>query len=198
MKRSSISTKQYYYTFIALSVLGLVSIFAALYLGNARLADANNRTSVLLAERDVARDKLEKLTIIASQAKEAEAVEETVTAIIPKTKEQQTLVAEIIYKATSEAQISSSQITSFNFSGNDSDALGDLSGTTPLTSPAGVYEYPFSVSIANISYAQLLKLFSEIESNQRLIQVSTANITPSALSPTSLDVNLVMKAYVQP
>lgn len=198
MKKSSITTKQYYYVFIALATLGFLSIIAALYLGNATLADANNKTSVMLAERDVARDKLSRLTTVAAQVKESEEVEETVTSIIPKSKEQQTLVAEIIYKATSEAQINSSQISSFNFSGSDSDSLSDLSGTTPLTSPAGVYEYPFSVAVADISYSQLLKLFNEIESNQRLIQISTVNITPSAANPGSLDINLVMKAYVQP
>lgn len=198
MKTSSITTKQYYYIFVAISILGVLSIVAALYFGNARLSEANKSTSVLLAERDVAREKLSRLTTVSSQANEAEAFEKTVTAIIPKSKEQQSLVAEIIYKATSEADIRTNQITSFSFSGDNTDTLGDLSGTTQLTSPSGVYEYPFSVSISEISYAQLLKLFTEIESNQRLIQVSNADITPNGATAGSLDVNLVMKAYVQP
>lgn len=197
-KERTMTSKQYYYVFIATSIIGALSIVAALYLGNSRLASVNKQTSILLAERDVARDKLSKLTTISAQAKEAEDFEKTVTAIIPKTKDQQNLIAEIIYKATSEAEIAGSQIASFNFSGSDNDSLNDLSGTTPLESTPGVFEYPFSMAVNTISYSQLLKLLSEIESNQRLIQVSTVNITPSSVSPNSLDVTLIMKAYVQP
>ncbi len=196
--QKSATSKQAFFALIGLCVLSGLSIILVLYLGNNRLRHSNAEISTLLSDRDITRQKLDKLTALADQGKKSEQIEKTVTAIIPRQKKQQTLIAEIIYKATSEANIKASQIVSFNFSGNEKDTLGDLSGTVPLKTVAGVYEYPFSMNLQNVSYSKLLKLLSEIESNQRLIQVSNVNISPSGEQSDVYSVNLVMKAYVQP
>jgi len=117
--------------------------------------------------------------------------------LLPRQKNQQTLVADIIYTATAEASIPTSNITSFAFSG--SNQPDEFSGTSRIQDINGAYEYPFTLNLQEISYNALLQLLREVESNGRIIQVANVSISPDGENPNQLSaVTLSMKAFLQP
>lgn len=190
--------KRMFYLLLSISMASILLIIASLYLGNKNLDNSAEQTSKLMAERDVSREKINRLEQIRRQSRDVNENEQAVQLILPETKKQQTLVAEIIYSATREADISSERIRNFDLSGSTeaSSASGDLSGTEKVSGMTGVYSYPFSMRVDSISYSQIIKLLKAIEGNQRLIQVSETAIT--AAEDGKLNLALTMEAYIQP
>jgi Tfp pilus assembly protein PilO len=181
-------------TLLVLSAGGIVGTFAW---GRNQLEANSNTVSSLLAERDAQRDNIIILQQAEAQLAEAEYANSLLEKLLPKEKNQEALVLDIIYTATAESKIPISNITSFSFSGSDGPSA--LSGTIPLKEIPGVSEYPFNLELKNISYTALLTLLSEVEKNGRIIQIDVVQITPSKTSSGLLtSVNLSMKAYVLP
>jgi len=189
--------KQFYFILLALLILSAGGIIGAFVWGKGQLKTNALNVSNLLAERDAQRDVVISLQQAEARADEVENINKILDRLLPKAKNQETLVLDIIYTATAQSGIPVSSISSFAFSGSgDPDAL---SGTEPLKDIPGVLEYPFNIEIKDISYTTLIKLLNEIETNGRIIQVDNLQISPNKTDPGLLtSVSLSLKAYVKP
>ncbi len=116
--------------------------------------------------------------------------------LLPQKKEQEKLIADVIFTATSEAGIPFSQVSSFSFSGSGEPS--DLSGTVKSVDNPGVYEYPFTLQISDITYETLLGLLKEIETNDRIVQVANIQISPLGNGTSAVSVTIAAKAYIRP
>ena len=188
--------KQFFFVMIAFIALSLAAVAGSFVWGKNLLATKAAAVSDLEADRDIAQEKILRLQKAQNDSKNLEKVSKLLDRLLPRTKEQDKLVADIIYTSTSEAGIPFSKVKSFSFSGGtDPDSL---SGSVISKENPGVYEYPFSLQIDDISYETLLQLLTEIETNGRIVQVANIQIAPGADDPNILIVSLSMKAYLQP
>lgn len=189
--------KQFYFVLIAMIILSAAGIVGAFIWGKGQLQTNAYELSDLLAERDAQRDNIILLQQAEVQSQDIEEVTALLDRLLPKEKEQETLILDIIYTATAEAGIPVSKITTFSFSGGD--VPDALSGTRPYKEVSGVLEYPFSISLTEISYEAFIKLLAEVETNGRIIQIDNVQISPSKSDPGLLSsVNLSMKAFLKP
>lgn len=189
-------TKQFFYTLLVLLVISFGGIIGAYYWGNMQLQAKASTISDLIADRDIAQEKIISLQQARSEAEDLESVTALLDKLLPKTKNQEVLIADVIYTATAESSIPFSNVSSFSFSGsNEPDSL---SGTVLSKANPGVYEYPFTLQINKISYETLIRLLKEIETNGRIVQVENIQISPDASNPDLLTINLSTKAYLKP
>ncbi len=189
------TAKKFFLVLLLLLVLSFVGVAGAYTWGSGKSEEKAMTVSDLKAERDVSEEAILKLKKAQSDAENVDEVVAVLDRLLPKEKEQDKLIADIIYTATAEAGIPFSQVASFSFNGGDEP--GALSGTTQVKGITGVYEYPFNVNINNISYETLLQLLREIETNGRIIQVDNVGISPEAAT-SNVNVQLSMKAYLKP
>jgi Tfp pilus assembly protein PilO len=190
-------SKQLFFTLIACLVLSIAGIVGAFVWGKGQLKTNATNVSNLLAERDAQREKIISLQKAEVQTANIESVNNLLDSLLPKEKNQETLVLDIIYTSTAEAGIPFSSITTFSFSGGgDPDKL---SGTEPYKEVPGVLVYPFNLEISDISYTTLLNLLKQIETNGRIIQVANIQISPNKEVPGLISsVSLSMEAFVRP
>jgi Tfp pilus assembly protein PilO len=161
------------------------------------LASRSDEQAKLLAQQDAHQHKLDKLQTATNGNYELGEIEQLVDKILPSEKRQEDLIANIVYTATSKTGIPDSSITSISFSGDGNP--GALSGATVSKEIPNIYFYPFTVTITELNYSTLLALFTELENNQRIIQVDQVQITPSKVDATILtSVTLSMKTFVKP
>lgn len=188
------TAKKFFRVMIALVVLSFISIAAVFYWGSSQLEKRSATVSDLIADRDILQEQIIRLNKAQSDTGDLESTAEILNRLLPTEKQQESLIADIIYTATSEAGIPFNQVKSFSFSGGS--APDALSGATASKEVPGVYEYPFDMSIDSISYDTLLKLLVEIETNGRIIQVASVQISPQTSG--LLTIGLSMKAYIKP
>lgn len=184
---------------IMLGVLGIsVAVSVAGFLwADGQLLKKSTTVSQLLAERDAQSDKIDKLKTSKNSVQDAAKLNELINALLPKQKQQENLVVDIIYTATKQAGIVTTQITNISF--NTTGAPDGLSGTTLSKEVQGVYVYPFSIQLKDISFDTLIRLFSELEKNKRIIQADQVQITPDKTRAGYLNnVSLSLKTFVQP
>jgi len=192
-----INAKQFFFAMIVVTALGFGGIIAAFYWGEAQLDSRASLLADLQTDRDVARDKIIALGKAQKTTGKGEEATRILDVLLPTTKSQETLIADILYTATQEAGIPGDSISALSFA-NSGDP-SDLSGTEPFKEVPGVLSYPFNMTVQDISYETLLKLLEEVETNGRLVQVDNIQINPSKTSPGLLDgVILTMKAFLKP
>jgi cell division protein FtsL len=189
--------KQFHTILLVLLVISACLIIVAFTWGERKLKENASSVSSSLAQRDAQRESIIALQQAEAQSSEIKSVNELLDRLLPKDKNQETLVLDVIYTATAKSQIPISSIATFSFSGGgDPNAL---SGTNPVKEIPGVREYPFNLELRDITFSALLTLLNEVEKNGRIIQIDTVQISPSKSSPGLLtSVNLSMKAYLQP
>ncbi|MFT4532139.1 MAG: Tfp pilus assembly protein PilO [Candidatus Saccharimonadales bacterium] len=188
--------KRTFYILLGVLSLSIGGIIGAYYWGDGQLKAKSAVISDLIADRDITQEKIIGLQQAAKESKDLDAVTQLLDNLLPREKQQEELVADVIYTATSEAGIPFSKITSFSFNG--SSEPNTLSGTILSKENPGVYEYPFTLSIDGISYTTLLTLLSEIETNGRIVQVENIQISPDTSEIGLLTVSLSTKAYLKP
>lgn len=189
------SAKRFYLILLLLLAASFAGVAGAYIWGSNKSEQKSMEVSDLKADKDVSEEAILKLKKAQSDAENIEEVQAILDRLLPKEKEQDKLIADIIYTSTAEAGIPFSQVVSFSFTGGTEP--NTLSGTNPVKGHAGVYEYPFSININDISYETLLKLLEEIETNGRIIQVDNVGIAPD-VATSNVNVQLSMKAYLKP
>jgi Tfp pilus assembly protein PilO len=189
--------KQFFFVMIAIMVLSFGGIIAAFYWGNKRLEAKSSVLSSLKTDYDISEAKIEALKRAEDSSELADDATKLLDTLLPRQKEQEKLLADIIYTASGEAGIPVNKLGAISFSGGGEPS--DLSGTEESEDIAGVYTYPFTMSITKISYDTLLKLLQEIESNGRLVQIDNLQISPDKENPGQLTaVSLSLKAFLRP
>jgi Tfp pilus assembly protein PilO len=189
-------SKQFFFVTLVLLLLSAASIIGAFTWGDGNLAAKSSEVAGLIAERDISREKILRLQNSQQGVVDLDEVTLLLDRLLPQKKEQEKLIADVIYTATSEANIPFSQVSSFSFSGGSEPS--DLSGTIVSKGNPGVYEYPFTLRIDEIDYSTLLKLLQEIETNGRIVQVENIQITPTGANSTIVSANISAKAYIRP
>jgi len=188
--------KQFFFILLTLLLVSLVSVIGAFLWGSDQLEVKSSEVSALIAERDVGREKILRLQNARQDVENLDEVTLLLNRLLPEKKEQEKLIADIIYTATSEADIPFSQVSSFSFSGGSEPS--DLSGTIASKGNPGVYEYPFTLQINEITYETLLQLLQEIETNGRIVQVENIQISPTSVNSSTVSVTISAKAYIRP
>jgi Tfp pilus assembly protein PilO len=190
-------SKHFFFVMIGIIIVGFAGIIGAFFWGDTELTKKAETLAVLKAEQDAHE---ERLLALSKTEKGLDTIEETkqlIDGLLPNEKNQEQLIADIIYTATAEAGIPVESIGNFSFSGGGDPS--PESGTEQEKDFPNVRSYPFNISIENISYATLLKLLDEIESNGRLVQVATIQISPDKANPGQLsNVSLSLKAFLMP
>jgi Tfp pilus assembly protein PilO len=193
----TVSAKQFFYVMIAITVLSFGGILGAFYWGDQQLQAKASTLADLQTDRDIAQAKIIALQQAKQSTQLAEDTDKLLATLLPQQKQQEELIADVIYTASSESGIPLQSIGALTFAGNDEPS--DLSGTEQSKEISGVYSYPFSISVQEISYATLLKLLNEIENNGRLVQIDDVQITPDKNNPGQLSsVSLTLKAFLKP
>jgi Tfp pilus assembly protein PilO len=192
-----LSPKQIYYLMIAATFVSFCGIIGAFYWGSGQLEAKASSIADLQADRDIAQEKIIALKNASKSAVLTTEAEQLLATLLPIKKEQEKLIADVIYTASAEAEIPIQNLVSLSFNGNENPS--DLSGTEPFTAVPGVFSYPFTLSVKDLSYTTLLKLLSEIEQNGRLVQIDTLEISPDKDNPGQISsVNLTLKAFIKP
>lgn len=188
------SARKFHFILLGLILVSFAAVAGVYFVGNGKLDEQSKSLAVMKAERDVSQEAIIKLKKAKADSKDIDEVVSVLNRLLPNEKQQDKLIADVIYTATAEAGISFNKIISFSFEGGSNpDAL---SGTNASKENPGVFEYPFNLTINDISYETLLKLLNEIETNGRIIQVSNIGISPNELN-SNVNVQLSMKAYVK-
>ena len=191
------SAGRFYKIMIGVMILSAVISVGGFIWADKQLKTKSVEVSNLLAERDAQTDKIDNLSRSKNSAQDTKKLNDIINSLLPKQKNQENLIADIIYTATNEAGIAPAQITTISFSGTGSP--DNLSGTSASKDVQGVYVYPFSIQIRDISYATMLKLFSELEKNKRIIQADQVQISPDKTRSGYLSsLSLSLKTFVQP
>lgn len=192
-----ISAKQFFFVMIAVTILSFGGILGAFYWGDKQLINKTHILSELKTDSDVSQAKIIALSKAHQSTKLAEDTTKLLETLLPTQKQQEELVADILYTASAEAGIPIRQLGAITFTGGGEPS--DLSGTEESKDVPGVYTYPFSMSVSDISYDTLLVLLREIESNGRLVQVDNLQISPDKVIPGQISsVNLSLKAFLKP
>lgn len=182
---------------ILVMISGFGGIIGAFYWGNQQLEKEAAIISNLQTDRDVARDKIIALQKASQSTDHSKEAEDLLSNLLPRTKNQETLVADVIYTASAEAGIPFNSLTSLSFS--SSDEPSEISGTEAFPEVPGVLSYPFNLDLQDISYDTLLKFLEEVENNGRLVQVDDLQISPDKAVPGKIsNVRLTMKAFLKP
>ena len=192
-----LEAKQFFYVMIATTILSFCGIIGAFYWGNQQLASKASTIADLQADVDVAQEKIIAIKNTKKSATSVEESEKLLDTLLPTKKEQERLIADVMFTASAEAGIPLKSIGALSFASNENPS--DLSGTEQFKDVAGVYSYPFTLSVENISYETLLKLLTEIEENGRLVQIANLEISPDKEVPGQLaSVNLTLNAFLKP
>jgi Tfp pilus assembly protein PilO len=189
-------SKQFFFVTLALLLLSVASIIGAFTWGDGYLEAKSSEVAGLIAERDISREKILRLQNSKQSVDNLDEVTALLDRLLPQKKEQEKLIADVIFTATSEAEIPFSKVSSFSFSGGSEPS--DLSGTVVSKGNPGVYEYPFTLRIVEIDYSTLLKLLQEIETNGRIVQVENIQISPTGVNSTIVSATISAKAYIRP
>jgi len=191
------SPKRFFIIMLVILGLTIVGGGAGFYWADGKLKAKARSVSELLADRDVQSDKIDKLRTSKNSVQNAKELNDLINSLLPTQKQQDNLVANIIYTATTQAGISAAQITNISFNGTGSPDL--LSGTTLSKDIQGIYVYPFTLQLKDISYDTMLRLFSSFEHNQRIIQADQVQIAPDKSKAGYISsVSLSLKTFVQP
>ena len=191
------NAKQFYYIMIAITVLSFGGIVGAFYWGEQKLQAKAQSLSELKTDNDIAQEKIIALNKAKKSAEIATTAETLLNKLLPAEKEQEKLVADVIYTASAEAGVPLDSIGALTFTDNGEPSA--LSGTEQSKDIPGVYVYPFTLSVSDISYDTLLLLLQEIENNGRLVQIDNIQISPDKETPGQITtVNLSMKAFLKP
>lgn len=189
--------RRFFMIMLGVFALSIGGSIAGYIWADGQLKSKSSTVANLLAERDAQSDKIDKLKASKDSLQDSQKLNDLINALLPKQKQQENLVVDIVYTATKQAGIAPAQITNISF--NSTGTPDTLSGTTISKDIQGVYVYPFSLQIKDISFTTLIKLFSELEKNKRIIQADQVNISPDKANPGFLgNVSLSLKTFVQP
>jgi len=192
-----ITSKQFFYIMIALTFLSFGGIAGAFYWGDTQLKNKADTVSNLKTDYDIIQAKLTALSKAKQSTALSTSAENLLNTLLPAEKQQEKLVVDILYTATAEAGIPVANIGAITFAGGGE--TSDLSGTEQSKDIPGVYTYPFTMSVQEISFDQLILLLKEIENNGRLVQVGDLQISPNKISPGQIStVNLSLVAFLKP
>ena len=176
--------------------VGLIAVgIVVYYYFNANLEKLNSEVSILLAEQDVVGQQIDAYKKTEKQIAELSFVEQLANQVLPQSKEQANVVAEIRQFITS----SGLELESLSFS-NGSGTITGLSNsqTEAAENLAGVRILPATAVIApGARYESVLTLLRKIETNQRKMQVTEVGLTPVPGSDTLASVTINLNIYLR-
>ncbi len=189
--------KQFFYAMLVAVALGLGGIFAAFYWGEAQLENKATVISDLQTDRDIAQEKITALQKAKNSTSKQDEATRILATLLPTTKSQETLIADILYTATLESGIPGDNISALSFASSSDPS--ETSGTEVFKDVTGVFSYPFTMTLQDLDFTTLLKLLGEIETNGRLVQIDNLQISPDKNLPGNISsVTLTMKAFLKP
>ncbi len=192
-----LNAKKFYVVMIVTTIVAFGAIIGAFYWGNTQLESRAHKISDLQADADIAQEKIIALKKAKDSGGNLDEATKLLDTLLPTTKQQEKLVADIIYTASQQVGILLQKLGALSF--NNSESPSDLSGTEAYKEVPGVYSYPFTMSVSEISYDTLLKLLQEIEMNGRLVQVDSLEISPDKDVPGQItNVSFSLKAFIRP
>lgn len=208
------NSKRFFYALIALVTLTLMAIIGMAVLGNIVL----KKQSVKLIEAKTEYASLEAQEISLNQAKKDvikySELNKLTKSIVPQDKDQAKTVREI-YKiaANNGVPVKSIVFNSSTLGQTTSNASGGSTTTKPKQTPPPITQakpvegingvYTIEIVISNdseslVSYNNIIKFLSSLESNRRTAHISNIILTPDRKNNNNLTYNITLKVYVKP
>jgi cell division protein FtsB len=180
---------------IGIIVGGGVGIFSLL---DGQMKQLNGEVAKLKADQEAIRSQIDIYASARKKVEELRFVQDLADSVLPPSKEQANVVAELKKFITD----SGLQFDSVAFTGDNSKIVGGIgnSQTEQVEGLAGVRILPTSVVIrAGATYQQVLKLLETIEQNQRKMQLTEITLVPNdesatAFSTITMTVNIYLRA----
>lgn len=190
--------KKMFFTLLGISVAMIATGTGLYFYFNNSLVALNDEVGKLLAEQEVIQTQIWTYEQTEKQVDELAFVAELADDVLPDSKEQANVVAEI------RQFVSSAGLTleSLNFSNTAATNTGlSNSQTEAVANLLGVRVLPVTVVVApGASYADALTLLRTIESNQRKMQVTEIALTPQPgtdrIAAFSLKLNIYLRGGV--
>ena len=109
--------KQFFYVMVAATILSFGGIIGAFYWGNQQLESKADIIANLQTDYDVSEAKITALKSAQKSSDLTESATKLLDVLLPRQKEQEKLLADIIYTASSEAGIPFTKLGTISFSG---------------------------------------------------------------------------------
>lgn len=188
------SPKNMFYGLLAAIVIMLLGGGALYYYFDKDLVALNEEVSELLAEKDVIGTQIDVYEDAKKKVEELSFVSDLADNVLPQSKEQANVVAEI-RKFITDAGLTLETLT---FSGSEGGAGLSISQTEAVSSLAGVRALPVNATIASgATFDQFINLLQIIEGNQRKIQVTELTLTPETGSNLFSSITLKLNIYLR-
>ncbi len=164
------------------------------YILDGQLTSLNADIAKLMAEQEAGAEQITALEAADQQLDQLEAIEELADQVLPTTKQQANVVAEV----KSFIQSAGLEFSSVTFSGSDPNGNLAVSQTQARPGLVGVRVLPVTAVInAGATYSQVIDLLETIENNQRKMQVTNISLTPEPTGGTFSTLTLQVDVYVR-
>lgn len=183
-----------FFALLAVTILVIGAGGGLYYYLNSSLVSLNQDVGELLAEQEVIGTQIQVYEETKQKVEELSFVEDLADEVLPQSKEQANVVAEI-RRFVSSAGL---QLEAVSFSSASGSTGLSTSQTEAVTSLPGVRVLPVTAVISSgATYDQILDLLTKVESNQRKMQVTEVSLTPIPGSDVIANFTLKMNIYLR-
>ena len=177
----TLNAKKLTYILVASFILFTGASTYGIYVLDKHLGKASKEYSSLMAQRDASEDRANDLVNISINDDLISKVSKEIDATIPKSKEQQNVLADLIHKMTDLVGIDGKYVNTIGFNGGGGGTPDQqTSGTNKDKQFSTLRYYPISLEITNVTYPQLLSLLQKFEQSPRFIKVDQVQLTPNS------------------
>lgn len=194
-------SKKAFFLMIAVLIITVAGAGGAFYFADGMLQKKSKQISDLKADQEAVTQQIAIYEDARKKIEELAFIEEVASQVLPESKEQADVIAEL----RSFAENSDMTIQSMNFSGSVAKDPGtnlDLSQTTQLKDVTGVRVLPvdlvFTTGPEGPTFESLISFLEKIENNRRKMQVTDISLTPNnnnreLLSSIAMSVNIYLR-----
>lgn len=189
------SPKKAFYVLLGLTGVTVAAGVGLFYLFDTQLTTLNSDISQMLAEEKAIDSQKTIYQRTGEQVANLENFKELTDEVLPESKQQANVVAEL-KKFVIDAGLEFDSVT---FSGSESTKGGvEISQTQALAGLVGARILPATVIVREgATYSQVQKMLQIIENNRRKMQVTEISLTPQEESGTFSTITLQIDVYVR-
>lgn len=193
----NLNAKNLFYFMCSFLVLGGIGVGYSLYWANAQLVARGDMINALNLEADDLDSQIINASRLTTQLSENEELRLIANEVLPRSKTQENIVAELLAIANSNGVA----LEGINFvGGNTNQANSPVSQADKVDGVAGVYSIAVSTGFET-TYEKLLTILEDLETNRRHFEVTDIDITPikdESGNVSAYSTQLTVLTYVRP
>ncbi|HTE57219.1 MAG TPA: hypothetical protein VK694_00590 [Verrucomicrobiae bacterium] len=209
------TNKRFFYVLLGIVVLLSLLTVAGVVVGSSLLTKETQNLTDLKLENKVQEEQKIAVTQAKRDIVQYAELNKIAKQIVPQDKDQ----AQTVRELTKLAADSGIPIDSITFPSSTlgqavakpaTPAAGETAAPKPTAPPitqvkpvegmTGVYQLEISLQANSpgVTFSKLITFLQKLETNRRTAQVSSINITPDSLNPTSVKFTLVVNVFIKP